>query len=132
MAAADRGFAAARAEIAALSRLWKSSPEIWQKQKGVPPTGRNSGGDLQSSGTHQAWQARWSGMMVIAAQVTIIVLFSLLLLRAFLQRGLPQVGGKLGPPRTFESEAPIPACTRAIDPESFKDEIFPTRPESCH
>ena len=46
--------------------------------------------------------------MVIVAQVTIIVLFALLLIRAFLQRGLPQVGGKLGPLRTVESAAPIP------------------------
>ena len=46
--------------------------------------------------------------MVIVAQVTIIVLFSLLLVRAFLQRGLPQVGGKSGPLRTLESAAPVP------------------------
>jgi hypothetical protein len=47
-------------------------------------------------------------MMVIVAQVIIIVLFSSLLVRAFLQRGLPQVGGKLGPLRTLESAAPVP------------------------
>lgn len=46
--------------------------------------------------------------MVIVAQVTIIVLFSLLLVGAFLQRGLPQVGGKFGPLRTLESVPPIP------------------------
>jgi len=47
-------------------------------------------------------------MMVIVGQVIIIVLFLWLLVRAFLQRDLPRVGGKLGPLRTLESAAPVP------------------------
>lgn len=46
--------------------------------------------------------------MVIVAQVAVIVLFASLLVRAFLQRGLPRVGGKLGRLRTLESVGPIP------------------------
>jgi hypothetical protein len=46
--------------------------------------------------------------MVIAGQVAIIVMFLCLLFRAFLQRGLPQVGGKLGPLRPLDSAAPLP------------------------
>jgi len=45
--------------------------------------------------------------MVIVGQVAIIVLFLWLLVRAFLQRGLPRVGGKLGPLRTLESGTPV-------------------------
>jgi hypothetical protein len=48
-------------------------------------------------------------MMAIVTQVIIIVFFSSLLVRAFLQRGMPRVGGKLGPLRTLESAAPAAA-----------------------
>jgi hypothetical protein len=46
--------------------------------------------------------------MAIVAQITIIVLFSSLAVRAFLQRGMPRVGGKFGPLRTLESPASTP------------------------
>jgi|GEM_PF-6210746 len=46
--------------------------------------------------------------MVIVGQVAIVVLFLWLLVRGFLQRGLPRVGGKLGPLRTLESGTPVP------------------------
>ena len=45
--------------------------------------------------------------MVIVGQVAIIVLFLWLLVRAFLQRGLPRVGGKIGPLRTLKSGTPV-------------------------
>ena len=47
--------------------------------------------------------------MAIVAQITIIVLFSSLAVRAFLQRGMPRVGGKFGPLRTLESLSSTPA-----------------------
>ena len=47
--------------------------------------------------------------MAIVAQITIIILFSSLVVRAFLQRGMPRVGGKFGPLQTLESPASIPA-----------------------
>ena len=45
---------------------------------------------------------------MIVGQIAIILLLVSLFVRLFLQRGLPRIGGKLGPIRPLEAAAPIP------------------------
>ena len=47
-------------------------------------------------------------MIAAVVQVTIIVLFVVLLIRSILQRNMPRVGGKIGPRRSFLPAAPVP------------------------
>ena len=48
------------------------------------------------------------GMITPVAQIIIVVLFAVLLFRGFLQRHMPQVGGKIGPRRPLDPATPVP------------------------
>ena len=53
-------------------------------------------------------QYDWSGMISAASQIVIIVLFTVLLVRGFLVRNRPRVGGKIGPLQAIDPAPPLP------------------------
>ena len=53
-------------------------------------------------------QYDWSEMISATGQIVIIVLFVVLLVRGFLVRNMPRVGGKIGPRQVIDPPSPLP------------------------
>jgi hypothetical protein len=53
-------------------------------------------------------QYDWSEMISATGQIVIIVLIAVLLVRGFLVRNMPRVGGKIGPRQAIDPPSPLP------------------------